>query len=197
MSWSLGEVAALVLKAARGAGLDWGVAEELAWAVRWLSARGQPGAEAAAVLLAAGPGQSSLALGMALADSGGPAAGAGWAAVRAPLLLAPFAARTLTAGQGVVLSAGPMSLALGAADATRQGPVPELADVTLAAATPPPAAAPRHRVETLARDARHQLETLAGQHLCPGLGPLAASGRGGGPVRQRLNGLRSFFTSLG
>ena len=33
MSWSLGETAALALKAARGAGLPWGLAEEAAGAV--------------------------------------------------------------------------------------------------------------------------------------------------------------------
>ncbi len=33
---SLGEVEALALKAARGAGLDWGLAEEAAFATRWL-----------------------------------------------------------------------------------------------------------------------------------------------------------------
>jgi len=46
MSWSLGETAALALKAARGAGLSWGLAEEAAGAVFWLHQRGLPGISA-------------------------------------------------------------------------------------------------------------------------------------------------------
>jgi hypothetical protein len=46
MSWSLGETAALALKAARGAGLSWGMAEEAAGAVFWLHQRGLPGISA-------------------------------------------------------------------------------------------------------------------------------------------------------
>ncbi|MEC8128700.1 MAG: DUF3726 domain-containing protein [Pseudomonadota bacterium] len=43
MSWSLGETSALALKATRGAGLSWGLAEEAAGAVAWLHERGLPG----------------------------------------------------------------------------------------------------------------------------------------------------------
>ena len=46
MSWSLGETAALVLKAARGAGMSWGLAEETAASVVWLHSRGLPGISA-------------------------------------------------------------------------------------------------------------------------------------------------------
>jgi len=46
MSWSLGETGALALKAARGAGMAWGLAEEASEAVVWLQARGLPGASA-------------------------------------------------------------------------------------------------------------------------------------------------------
>jgi len=42
-SWSLGETAALATKAARGAGLAWGLADEAGFAVSWLQARGIPG----------------------------------------------------------------------------------------------------------------------------------------------------------
>lgn len=50
MSRSLNEVEALARKAARGAGLSWGLSEEAGRATRWLIAHGLPGAE---VLLAA------------------------------------------------------------------------------------------------------------------------------------------------
>ena len=46
MSWSLGETAALALKAARGAGMSWGLAEETAASVVWLHSRGLPGISA-------------------------------------------------------------------------------------------------------------------------------------------------------
>lgn len=48
MTWSLNEIEALSRKAARGAGYSWGLAEEAGRAVRWLEARGLPGAEALA-----------------------------------------------------------------------------------------------------------------------------------------------------
>ena len=52
MSWSVGESGALALKAARGAGMSWGQAEEASFAVRWLQQRGAPGVEALANYLA-------------------------------------------------------------------------------------------------------------------------------------------------
>ncbi|WP_113911817.1 DUF3726 domain-containing protein [Roseovarius dicentrarchi] len=45
MSWSLGEIEGLARKAARGAGFDWGMAEEAGKAVRWLAGIGLPGPE--------------------------------------------------------------------------------------------------------------------------------------------------------
>lgn len=51
MSYSLNEIASLSKKAARGAGYDWGLADEAARAVRWLAARQLPGPEALARLL--------------------------------------------------------------------------------------------------------------------------------------------------
>lgn len=46
MNWSLGEVRALAVKAGRGAGMPWGLAEEAGFAVHWLEAHGAPGAAA-------------------------------------------------------------------------------------------------------------------------------------------------------
>ncbi len=53
MSWSLGEIEGLARKAARGAGFDWGMAEEAGKAVRWLASLGLPGPEALDAFLAA------------------------------------------------------------------------------------------------------------------------------------------------
>ena len=46
MSWSLGEIAALATKAARGSGMDWGLANEAGYAVKWLQRRQLPGVAA-------------------------------------------------------------------------------------------------------------------------------------------------------
>ena len=45
-SWSLSETAALATKAARGAGMPWGLADETGFAVSWLHARGIAGLSA-------------------------------------------------------------------------------------------------------------------------------------------------------
>ena len=42
MSWSLGEIGALATKAARGSGMDWGLADEAGYAVKWLQRRQLP-----------------------------------------------------------------------------------------------------------------------------------------------------------
>ncbi len=51
MSWSLNEIETLSRKAARGAGLSWGLAEEAGKAARWLTAAGLPGPQVLADLL--------------------------------------------------------------------------------------------------------------------------------------------------
>jgi len=48
MECSLNEIQTLSYKAARGAGLAWGVAQDAGWAVRWLEARHLPGSVALA-----------------------------------------------------------------------------------------------------------------------------------------------------
>ena len=104
MSWSLGETAALALKAARGAGMSWGLAEETAASVVWLHSRGLPGISALCSYLgqAAAPqspeGGCPIMTGCALIDgmmdvpetSSQPL---DLGHVHAPLLLLPFVAR--------------------------------------------------------------------------------------------------------
>lgn len=51
MTLSFNELESLARKAARGAGMTWGLAEEAGWAARWLCERGLPGAESLAGLL--------------------------------------------------------------------------------------------------------------------------------------------------
>ena len=56
MNWSLNELEALSKKAARGIGLDWGLAEETGKATRWLCAAGWPAADTLAALLSRNDG---------------------------------------------------------------------------------------------------------------------------------------------
>ena len=104
MSWSLGETAALALKAARGAGMSWGLAEETAASVVWLHRRGLPGISALCSYLAqaAAPqspeGGCPIMTGCALFDgmmdvpeTSSQTLDLGH--VHAPLLLLPFVAR--------------------------------------------------------------------------------------------------------
>ena len=51
MSWSLGETGAIALKATRGAGMTWGLAEEASEAIVWLQGRGLPGVAALCLYL--------------------------------------------------------------------------------------------------------------------------------------------------
>jgi hypothetical protein len=53
VSLALSELRSLITKAARGAGLSWGLAEEAGWAAEWLSRRGMPAADWATLWLAA------------------------------------------------------------------------------------------------------------------------------------------------
>ena len=104
MSWSLGETAALALKASRGAGLSWGLAEEAAAAVVWLHSNGLPGVAALCSYLGNPDGRPRtegacpILTGCALIDGAMPSpehAGdvTQIGPVRAPLLLLPFVAR--------------------------------------------------------------------------------------------------------
>ena len=106
MSWSLGEIGALATKAARGSGMDWGLADETGYAVKWLQRRHLPGVAALCRYLSwrqAGeitvwPGDTArdghycpIATGAAYGD-GVFGDEVQFARVRTPLLLIPFIA---------------------------------------------------------------------------------------------------------
>ena len=58
MTFSLNEIETMGKRAARGAGLPWGLAEEAGKAARWLTARGLPGPEELADILTRNDGRS-------------------------------------------------------------------------------------------------------------------------------------------
>lgn len=67
---ALSELRGLIAKAARGAGLGWGMAEEAGWAAEWLARRGMPAADWATLWLAGRMegAVSPVEVGAALAD---------------------------------------------------------------------------------------------------------------------------------
>jgi hypothetical protein len=116
------EVESLCLKAARGAGLEWGLAEEAGQAARWLAARGvggpaallrhllaargKPASRPASVLALVPEGSEPLCpihLGATLSDVGTVQGTIAAGPVAAPLLLLPFLAH-LAGGEGIELS---------------------------------------------------------------------------------------------
>lgn len=125
MRCSLNEVQAAGLKAARGAGLSWGLAEDAGRAVRWLEARGLPGVPALGRSLVAwdgmapgrfqptvegddwsggGEGLDGLLAGLALLDRRG-AEPVTLHHVANPLLLLPsLASLTTVQGAGLTMS---------------------------------------------------------------------------------------------
>jgi hypothetical protein len=116
LTFSLNEIEAMGKRAARGAGLTWGLAEEAGKAARWLTAHGLPGPELLAELLTSNENKSyselapisvegvwratsgllcPLIAGAALSDRAGEiAAGREFelGPVAFPLLIAPYAA---------------------------------------------------------------------------------------------------------
>ena len=131
---SLSEAGALAFKAARGGGMDWGLAEEARASVTWVHSRGLPGLEALLAVLEAGlkpmrggnqspaeaVGVSVLYAGAALSDHGRiPPEGLHLPSVAGPLLMVPFVAhlsgvysvqwRTASGSAQLTLRGGPQS----------------------------------------------------------------------------------------
>lgn len=129
MTFSLNEIEAMGKRAARGAGLPWGLAEEAGKAARWLTARGLPGPEQLAEILTRNDGKNydelapvsaegiwqapsgrlcPLAAGAALCDRAAEIAAGQeieFGPTAQPLLLAPYAAGAAKlAGAAVELS---------------------------------------------------------------------------------------------
>ena len=96
MSYSLNEVEAMARKATRGAGEDWGLAEEAGRAARWLCAQGIDGVAALTDCLAreARDGACPLRLGCDLSDRAAALVSGRrrYKDVASPVLLLPFVA---------------------------------------------------------------------------------------------------------
>ena len=118
MSWSLGEVRTLGMKAARGCGLSWGLAEEAGFAVSWLEARRLPGTQALATYLdeveqsGYATAECPIAVGASISDTNS------WdtalpGSIFQPLLIVPFLA-AIAGNRTLELTSNQGSVAIGA-----------------------------------------------------------------------------------
>ena len=171
---SLGEAVSLAVKAVRGAGAPWGIAEEAGWAIRWLGRAGLPGVEALANTLEAGD-LSPLSLGISIADRRavpdviGP--------VPEPLLVIPFLSRAVPEGQALTLDAGETTARVWSDGAEPLPPARELRVIDVCPAPEPPA--PVTRIDAPA-EAWALLESFAHRTYAPATEQSRQSGAGAG-----------------
>ena len=180
---SLGEVHSLALKAARGTGRPHGLAEEAAFAVRWLTERGQDGAGALAALLEETDGRPegcSIGLGTALSDTGALPDGGALGAVYSPMMLVPFLTHLCAQNMGLSVRAGDAELRLSrdgglAGDALPLG----LSEVHVAPCAPPAPAALQSRAH-VAEEVLRVLSAFAFRTYAPATEASRAKGAGSG-----------------
>ncbi len=204
MSYSLNEIDTLCRKAARGTGLDWGHAEDAGKAARWLQARDLPGAECLLTCLEAGDAARPIEVQGAEWRADGPlcpiVAGASLCDhaelladqavtlhdVRAPLLLAPFAAAAAArmgrairlAWQDAALTFGPAARFDGSRTALR---APAAGRVTWGPAEDAASdEGPRTSRAHLPRDIYDRLDALARRTYAPATEESRAAGAGAG-----------------
>jgi hypothetical protein len=202
---SLGEIEALARRAARGAGLPWGLADEAAGAAAWLESHGRPGAGLLAVLLARNDCLPYAALapetdgpfwrapggrlcpvisGAALSDRAARLAEGRLrlGPVSCPLLLAPFAAQAAReTGAGLQLDWAGARLTVHPDGLRAEGEAVAAAEaraVALAPCAAPPAAAPPPPARRRAAPSAEALETLT-RLAARLLAPAAQGGRAG------------------
>lgn len=129
MTWSLGELQALCIKATRGSGCCWGMADEAGWAVRWLSAAGLPGAEALAAWLRDRDGACPICVGTAVADAQS-TDHLGPSPMGQPLLVLPFLSR-LAKGGALKVSMGAGHATVWATGASVDGALSAVSSVSI------------------------------------------------------------------
>jgi len=186
VSWSLGETKALAVKAAKGAKMPWGMAEEAGFAVHWLQSHGSPGVAALAAYLDWRDRSDSphdlcpIAFGTELMDaSRGVPERLGL--IRQPLLLAPFIATCTPSGMklclgetaivvsetGLVTDADRSALLIPEAECTAQRTAARVGDT-------------KTRVPGSEADAMAQLGRFAARTYAPATDASRISGAGAG-----------------
>ncbi|WP_137701469.1 DUF3726 domain-containing protein [Marimonas lutisalis] len=197
---SLNEVEATAKRAARGAGLSWGMAEEAGKAVRWLSAQGLPGCAALADLLDA-PGNAPtsldllsssgplcpLAAGVALSDMAG-RLGAGdtvLSDVAQPLLLLPFLqAAARQTGRALRVGIDGTMVGLDGAQVTCSDPadldMPHARRIVIAPGAVPAPPLPQHTRAEVTADTLERLNRYAHRTYAPATEASRLLGAGAG-----------------
>lgn len=184
MILSLNEVEALARKAARGAGLPWGVAEEAGMATRWLCAHGVDGAAAlAAVLRGDRAGPSGLDAGIKLADRAMTVLQQPHriADVTCPALVLPFAAAVARRGGGnVSVAIGPVTAVTDGTDLSLSGDIPDYADIAVMPGGELGPLCPRVGRAAPSDDVRNYLEDWARRTYAPATEESRRMGAGAG-----------------
>lgn len=188
MTHAVGEIRSLAQRAARGAGLPWGLAEEAGYAVSWLEALGAPGVEALSRLCdlrdLGGAEICPILSGAALLDGLGlpdPAE-----RIDIPLLVLPFIAQSLEPGAGASVRWTGAAFRLGAeALETSGGPEAVLAaraGITIEPLSLEPSPTIRWQRSLAGAWSLARLERYAARMLAPSDSTSRAEGAGAGLV---------------
>lgn len=207
---SRNEIESLALKAARGAGMCWGLAEEASVAAGWLAERGLPWAETLVGVLGEAQATSPprieghtlapshlgtrlcpIMTGALLSDLGLPATPLEVRDVLAPLWLAPFLARWAEPERGASLSWGEVRLLVAQSDTSGADSAPAAALAAVTASRVAIALAPIDRSRPLQPhpepsghaapdDAWHRLQAYEHRSYVPASTQSRVAGAGAG-----------------
>ncbi len=184
MSWSIGEIRSLSLKAARGAGFEWGEAEEAAFAVWWLNGRFARGTDALAGYLLARDTTlhhaevCPIRFGIAVMD-GAMSTESLPKQIFAPLLVVPFLAEAGYSGR-LVFEEGAIQFSTKGVTENREAAVADTVKVTFDPGIGPQAGDCTTRVPDDARAAVKILNRFAGRTYAPATEASRMSGAGAG-----------------
>lgn len=181
MSYSIGEISDLCIRAARGCGKPWGVAEEVGWAIRWLARAGLPGQERLAMMLSGKDGVCPVTLGATMSDAGDLGLLERAGAIAEPLLLLPFLSRMAGRGRAlrVTIDARPLLVWTGGTDLGATVPATGCVGVSGDVRSPPDRP-PRTRVPHIEPVAWGLLNDMAARTYAPATEASRARGAGSG-----------------
>ncbi|MFK7941758.1 MAG: DUF3726 domain-containing protein [Paracoccaceae bacterium] len=181
MSWAFGEIEALVRKAVQGAGKPWGIAEEAAWCVRWLSERGHPGVEAVASSLDVMPERCPVNAALMFSERGSLTLPSEIGPVASPLMVLPFLGRMCAEGAAFKVQTETAEVRVSRNDIEVRCNLPEVGTVMLCEITP--AIAPgerRARLEHVDPVALEILHDFAARTYAPATELSRKAGAGAG-----------------
>ena len=131
MSLSLGEATDLAIKACRGSGAPWGIAEEAGFAVRWLESHGVPALEQLAHALEADSLTETIQLGGELATLSPNELPEETPDLDAPALVLPFLSVAMPAGAAIRAEVGSAEALVSSTSIAITGRLPYRASIRL------------------------------------------------------------------